>query len=149
MTGTALDPELDALEPEIRMQILRYRYRLPVQPDDLARLADIRPTVRRWAAAGRPNSAWEAGRLMRTASGFALSARRTVGTDGLDGALTPGLAAQWIGAETAGKSGWLRRNAWWALTKIGRAVNPGAWPPEGDCSALADSLPEAESEAGL
>ena len=62
MTGAALDPELGALDPEIRMQILRYR--LPVRPEDLARLAGVRPTVRRWAAAARPNSVWEAGRLL-------------------------------------------------------------------------------------
>lgn len=136
MTGAAPDPGWDALDPRVRTQILRYRYRLPVHADDLAHLADVRPTVRRWAAAGRPNSVMAARRMMRIATGFALHARRTAGVNDLDGALTPDLAAQWIREETTHSSGWLRRSGWLALARIGRAVNPDAWPPGDDGGGL-------------
>ena len=131
-TGSAApDPESGDVDAEVNAGILRYRYRLPVAPGDLAALGEARPIVRRLATAARPSSVDEARRLMRIMTEFAIACSRTAGLADLDGALTPELVDRWIGEVAAGRSCWQQQNARWALGRIGRAVNPDAWPPEG------------------
>ena len=121
-----LDPE--ELAPGVYEKIVKYRCELFDDPDDLAVLGEVLPDVRWWAAAADPLHAIDAGTLLRAGAGFALFARQELRMESTADALTPDFAARWITMENGERTRSWQTGAWWALSKMGRVVNPDAWP---------------------
>ena len=92
-------------------------------------LVPLLGVVRDWVAVATPPSATVARRLLLRTAGLAVWAHREIGTAAAATVLVPENVAYWADVVCARRPATWRRDARRSLEWVGRAANPGGWPP--------------------
>ena len=100
----------------------------PAQRIDDAVAVVVLPLARSWVTATCPNNAYDARRLLRAVTGMLVWAHTNIGDLDAATVLRPRNVELWVTHTRTGRSLVWCQTTRGALRRVGRAINPDAWP---------------------